>query len=432
VIWRAIDIADEPIIGESYGAELAERIPAGAVHLTQGDGFLFSMWYMNHVEDKGRDFVTLDIANVRTPWFIRYVKTHQPVSCDPLAPAHALDPAAYAARCDSYEKRMKIQDKDTWINLDLAGNRRPFPGYASPASVVVRANDPRCAEKKFSDEHLMKECRCFGYGKRTGPAEGMLEEDCAPSAEEHGVVPREPVEIYAQRVLEDYLDERPVFERNVLTRWDGKNDNPRGWEGPSYQRISADWMLVNRGRYNQIVWSADLAGFDPCAGEVFRALPVRATGTPRRVPRGQERRRAYKPNDRPQLLTASWLMRDKGDREDYATRVFGASEAVWARLDWFEKFHWDATKPDKRGAPLHHAVRVCVFDPAGKKAAQVMVRSGPAQNDAFAVLPAASRAPGTWHLRACTTGEVGEKGPLAEDKACVWPILDYDFQVTAR
>jgi hypothetical protein len=246
------------------------------------------------------------------------------------------------------------------------------------------------------------------------------------------VVPREPVEIYAQRILEDYLDERPVFERNVLTRWDGKAENPRGWEGPSYQRISADWMLVNRGRHNQIVHAADLVGFDPCAGDTLRELPLRPYGTPRRAPRGQDRRRAYKPNERPQLLTGSWLMKKPDAREDHATRVFGASEAVWARLDWFEKFHWDATKPEKRGAPLHHGVRVCVFDPSGHKAEQKMVRSGPAQNDALAVLPAAPRAPGKWRIMACTTGEVGEKGPLGEDKACLWPILDYDFTVEAR
>jgi hypothetical protein len=429
-ISRGVDIADEATVGESYARELGSRIPRGAVLLTQGDGFLFSMWYANHVLDLGRDFATLDIANVRTPWFARYVRTHHPVSCDPLGPEALRDPAAWAARCDTFEKRMAIQDKDTWINLELVGNRKPFPGLAAANPPVLRGADPRCAEKKFSDEHIMKECRCFGYGKRAAAQEGMLEEDCVMSAEEVGVVPREPIEIFAQRILEDYLDERPVFERNVLTLWNGGTDNPRGWEGPAYQRISADWAMINRGRYNQLVWAADVDNVDPCAGDTLRELPLRPFKKPRTSPRGPDRRRPYKPNPRPTLIGASWLVKNASAREDGSTRVFGASDPVLARLDWFEKFHWDASKADKRGGPIHHAVRICVFDPSGRKVATQLVKSGPAQHEPATLLSAGPHAPGKWRFQACDAGEIGT-GPLAaaEGKACTRPILDYDFTV---
>jgi hypothetical protein len=432
-ISRGVSIAGELTIGESYGRELASRIPKGSILLTQGDGFLFSMWYANHVLDMGTEFVTLDAPNVRTPWFHRYVKTHNPLSCDPLGPLATRDPAQFAARCDTYDKRMTLKDGSTWIGLELIGNRRPFPGSKAATAKVLRGNDPRCAETKFKNEHLMKECRCFGYGKRFAAQEAVLEEDCVESAEEGGVVPREPVEIFTQRILEDYLDERPVFERNVLTRWDGLRDNPRGWDGPSYQRVSADYALVSRGRFNQIVYSEDIAGFDPCAGDTLRELPLRKLHEPRLRPRGVARRRPYRPNEMPTLITASWLLTGPKGRDDEATRLFGAREGVWARFDWYEKFRWDAAKPDKHGPKLHHAVRLCVFDPHGKKVATRMTRSGPGQHDAVELLRAEAHEPGLWRLQGCTTGEIGES-PLteAEARACQAVILDYDFTVEAR
>jgi hypothetical protein len=325
---------------------------------------------------------------------------------------------------------MKLPAQDTWINLELAGNRKPFSGLAATNPPVIRGADPRCAEKKFAGEHASKECRCWGWGKSTAAQEGMLEEDCVVSAEEVGVVPREPIEIFAQRILEDYLDERPVFERNVLTLWNGMADNPRGWEGPAYQRISAEWALVNRGRFNQLVWAVDVSGFDPCAGDRLRELPIRPSGRPRATPRGADRRRVYKPNATPTLIGASWLTKTAGAREDGSTRVFGASDPVLARLDWFEKFHWDAGKPDKRGGPIHHAVRLCVFDPSGRKAATQVVKSGPAQHDPATLLPAGPHAPGKWRFMACDAGEIGT-GPLsaAANNACSRPILDYDFTI---
>lgn len=431
-VSRGVSIAREPIIGESYARELGARLPRGAVLLTQGDGYLFSMWYANHVLDLARDAAVLDIANLRTPWFVRYVRTHHPVSCDPLGPNAQLDPAGFAERCGTYGARMDLGEKESWIALDLVGNRRPFPGLAKPDIKPLRGADPRCKDKPFRDGHAGKECRCWGYGTSPSAQEGMLEEDCVTSAEERGVVPREPVEIFAQRVLEDFLDERPVFERNVLSLWTGQKDNPRGWEGPSYQRISAEYALVNRGRFNQLVYAADLRGFDPC-GETLRELPLRAFTRPRSRSRGPDRRRPYVPNDRPTLLSASWLMRWPGAREDEATRSFAAGDAVIAHAEWFEKFTWDAGKPDKRGAPIHHAIRFCAFAPGGGRAAVVMAKSGPALHDPITILPAGSRAPGTWRLRACDTGPLGD-APLAsaEARPCAWPILDYDFEIAPR
>src|SRR5262249_22886750 len=42
---RVREFASQPVIGESYGAEFAGGLPPGAVLMTQGDGFLFTMWY---------------------------------------------------------------------------------------------------------------------------------------------------------------------------------------------------------------------------------------------------------------------------------------------------------------------------------------------------------------------------------------------------
>ncbi len=336
-------------IGESYGGEVAQHLPPGAVLMTQGDGFLFTMWYEAHVRSRGMDVATVDMGNIRTAWYQRYVFSHHPIACDPKSPENTLDPAAFARRCDTFEKRMAIRPSDPWVSFGFAGNRRLYPTPGSKAP-ILRANDPQCADKKWHDEHVAKECRCWGYGTTTGAAEeGMLEEDCVESAEEGGVVPREHVEIFAQRIVEDMLHERPVFERNILTQWGGTADNPRGWDGPTYQRVSATYALVSRGRMNQIVWSADLEGHDACA-DTFRPIPMRPFLRPRAKPPGQERRRAYVPNPRPTLLQASYLVGAVTGRDDDASRAFHPGDPVFMVTDWFEKFYWDATRPRSPGA----------------------------------------------------------------------------------
>jgi Protein of unknown function (DUF2723) len=425
---RACDAAREPVDGESYGAEVAEHLPPGAVFMTQGDSYLFTMWYENHVLGRGIDAATVDMANLRTPWFQRYVLLHAPVDCDPRSPEFALDPAAYARRCDTYRKRIDLHDKRSWVSFGLAGNRR---SYAVPPSAapVLRGAEPACAERRYHDEHAGKECRCWGYGQSEGPAEGRLEEDCVESAEEGGVVPRDPVEVYAQRILEDMLDERPVLERNVLTQWSAIGTNPRGWDGPAYQRVSGEYALLGRGRFNQIVWFDDLKGLDACGDDTFHPVPMRPYKAPRTHPIGQERRRPYRPNPRPTLLQGSWLSEAPSAANDDATRDFAAGAPVYMKLDWFEKLRWDGQRPDRRGEPIRHGVRVCVFDPEGRKVAAQATLSGTGEPVPL-LARGATRQAGTYHVAACTVGEMGGAPPaLAGERRCLWTLLEYDFSV---
>ena len=423
---RASDWNRAKMVGESYGAEVAAGLPPGAVFMTQGDGFLFTMWYENHVRGRATQAATVDMGNIRTPWFQRYVFSHHPVKCDPLAPENAADPRGFAERCDTYEKRMAIEPSEPWVSFGFAGNRRPF-ARASTAP-VLRANDPKCSDKKWHDEHIAKECRCWGYGTESGVTEAVLEEDCVESAEEGGVVPREAVEIFAQRILEDMLDERPVFERNVLTQWAGASGNPRGWDGPSYQRVSADYALVSRGRYNQIVWSDDLRGHDACGGGELRPIHLRPFARPRMRPTGSNRRRAYVPNPRPTLLQASYLVTDPAQGDDDATREVRAGDPVFLHVDWFERHSWDGAKPDRHGKPIRHGLRVCAFDPDGHRVASVATITG---GGPVALLArGAARRPGTYHVAACTVGEIGDQAlPLRDDQRCAWTVLEYAFTV---
>ncbi len=90
-VARAHDQNSKATVGESYGAEVAGHLPPGAVFMTQGDGFLFTMWYENHVQGRATDVATVDMGNLRTPWFQHYVFARSPVACDPLGPEATLD-----------------------------------------------------------------------------------------------------------------------------------------------------------------------------------------------------------------------------------------------------------------------------------------------------------------------------------------------------
>jgi hypothetical protein len=90
----------------------------------------------------------------------------------------------------------------------------PTAPAAPPEPPIARGGDPKCPDKAYRAAHG-KECRCWEYAtKRAALAEG-----CVESGEEAGVVPREAVEISVQRMIEDHIDERPVFERNAVTFW---------------------------------------------------------------------------------------------------------------------------------------------------------------------------------------------------------------------
>jgi hypothetical protein len=161
----------------------------------------------------------------------------------------------------------------------------------------------------------------------------------------------------------------------------------------------------------------------------FQAIPAREYRLPRSAPAGQERRRAYRPNLRPTLVQASYLVTTPEGRDDDATREIRAGDPVYLRLEWFERYTWDAAKADRRGKPIHHGVRVCVFDPEGRRVAARATLSG--TQEPLALLDRGDvREPGTYHVAACSVGEVGAEAlPLDDERRCAWTLLEYAFSV---
>jgi hypothetical protein len=118
---------------------------------------------------------------------------------------------------------------------------------------------------------------------------------------------------------------------------------------------------------------------------------------------------------------------DGGD--DDATRTIHAGDPVFLHIDWFERFSWDGTKADRRGKPIHHGVRACAFGPDGRKIASVETVSGSTGSYALIDRGRATE-PGTYHVAACTVGDVGEeKAPFGEGRTCAWTVLEYEFKV---
>ncbi|HEX7599976.1 MAG TPA: hypothetical protein VF316_00145, partial [Polyangiaceae bacterium] len=425
---RVWEMAHEELVGESYGAELATNIPSGSVLMTQGDGFLFTMWYEAHVLGHA-DFMTVDTGNIRTPWYVRYLTTRFPEGCDPLAAPFTVDPAAYERKCGTFRQRLSVKAAVPWASMGHTGARSGRIQRRDPPLDALRGGDARCADATFMKEHAGAECKCWEFAHKTG----VWFEDCVQSADEGGVVWRDAVEIFAQRIIEDSIDERPVFERNVLTHWSGRKDNLRDWDGPSYQRVSAEYALLNRGRYNQVVRAADLGPADPCRLEVFRPIPLRRLGAPRDKARAGDLRRHYVPNEWPTLVAATLLAATPAMRDDDASRTFVAGDEVRMRFDWFEKFYYDRTKPDHRGAPVRHGVRVCFFDADGRRVATqtlVSMKAGPP----LTLKTEPGSKPGVYHVEACTLGEVGEQMLPADLEAmdCKRVFLEYPFTVTEK
>jgi hypothetical protein len=419
---RAYRFAQASSYGSTYGEELASEIPPGSLLLVLGDGYLFSMWYQAHVEDQGVDFVTLDIGNVKTPWYQDYVRSHYPRSCDPLAPKFAKDPEAYRQRCATFGQRLALGEKSSWASLGLragAKGRKPMK-LTVP---VLRGADEQCADPTYFKDHRNVECRCWTLGKKAG----SVETDCGHSHEEGGIVPLDGWEVHSHRIIEDMIGQRPVYERHVFTFWDKGKNNPRQWKGPRHQRISGHYALINRGRFNQIVHHRDVAKLDPCASETYVELPLRKT---RSNHKRRRKRLAYQPNPRPTLIESSYLAKKPKSQSDDSTRSFVAGEAVYLHLGWFEKWIYDADQKGRRGAPVHHGIRVCFYDPDGQRLAVETTITNSGRDEVHWQSSAAAK-PGRYRVRACSVGELGSKNAVIpeENTSCRPVILDYGFTV---
>lgn len=430
-ISRVPQIGGQVEVGGSYGEEVSQAVPRGGLLLTQGDGFLFTMWYEHHVLGRGLDFATLDVGTLHAAWYQRYLRGRYPERCDPLAPGHLADAEGYRAMCGSFAQRMALGDKNAWFVMGqrsgglagLAALLRPAEADSAEAPRVVRGSEPGCEDRGYRSQHG-DACKCWGYT----PKKTSLAETCVESPEEGGVVPRAPVEIGIERLIRRHLDERPIYERNAVTFWVADRKlNPRGWVGPAYQRPSAEYALVNRGRVNQVVYTEDLAGLDACA-EALRPVQLRQLTAPR-PGAGEVPARPYQPSAWPILLTATYLGSSPEATDDDARREFAAGEAIHMRFDWFEQFHYDAAAEDRRGAPVRHGVRVCTFDPAGRRVGMETIISG--KGERLPVLrTSAASAPGVYTVQACSLGEVGE-GPAPEAAPCQRTVLEYTFTLRA-
>jgi hypothetical protein len=422
---RGREMARRPIVGKSYGTEVVETVPRGAVFMTQGDGFLFTMWHEHHVLERGLDFATLDMGNLKTPWYQRYLRGRYPLDCDPLSRVFQRDPQAYERRCGTFRRRMSEAQTATWGSIGLQRtNNRPAP--APLEHPFIRGNDAKCVEEAYRKEHGDDECRCFDYGKRTG----VIDEDCVVSTEEGGITAREPIEVLAHRIIEDVIQERPVFERNMFTRWLGDvEQNKRRWSGPAYLRPPGQYDLLNRGRVNQIVFHADLEPYaDPCAAEQARRIRLRALKPARAgVPPARVRER-YEPNDRPTLLVATYLTALPDGSDDDASRSFQPGDAVHVKTEWLEQFRYDPSKPDRRGEPIHEGVRFCFFAPDGRRSSVQSVVSGD-KPPSVALRSSTDSLPGTYLVQACSVGEVGERRPPFDELPCKRILLEYDFRI---
>lgn len=436
VVVRVMDIRGRQVVGDSYGREIMENAPPGSVILVQGDGYLFTLWYQAHVMGRGTDSAIIDVPTAGAQWYKKYLTSHYPAPCDPRLPQFLQDRAAYEAKCETFRQRMDLGAAQAWITMGerrtklLTPNERKN-GVAMLTGSLAEASgrlprlprtDVRCDDAGFRRKHG-KECRCWWDPKRD-PVYG---EECVFSADEGGVVPRERVEQWLHRIVEEHIDDRPVFERNLFTHWvNNIKENPRGWAGPDYQRISGEYALLNRGRANQILYASEVEGehADAC-GEVRRMLDA-----PRpRGPRLKEGR-PYRPNPWPTLITASFLTRVPLEGDDNASRSYHPGEEIRLWVDWFEKHRYDHHARDKRGAPIRHGVRACIFDGSGRRAGMKTVITP--RRDAITFKLPAGAPEGDYHIAACTVGDVGDSPKVLDGEPCRRLILEYPFKVTAR
>ncbi len=435
VLARVSDIDDRQVIGDSYGREIMENAPPGSIVMVQGDGYLFTLWYQTHVMDRGTDAAIIDVGSLGAQWYKKYLTSHYPAPCDPLAPEFLLDRAAYDAKCKTFRQRIDLGAAAGWITT---GDRRAkgiTPAERTKGTGILKEwlarrsgrlpavplADVQCDNNDFRKTHA-RECRCWFDPKR----DPVYNEDCVVSGEQEGLVSRERVEVWLQHLVDEHIDERPIFERNLFTHWNGNpRENVRGWNGPDYQRISGDYALVNRGRVNQILYAAEVTGNDACGEK--RAIRTLVRPAPKG---GPKEGRPYRPNEWPNLVTASYISRAPLDGDDYASREYATGDEIRLHIDWYEKNRYDFFAKDHVGAPIKHGVRICVFDGAGKRAVMKTTVSG--KKDPMNFKLPADATPGNYHIAACTVGDVGDNAKLVDDMPCKRLILEYPFTVSPK
>ena len=438
-VLRTIQFQGKVVGGANYAAGVVRAVPPGGVYITIGDGKIFPMWYSQHVLNEGREIAVIDDRMIHRHWYrVGYLTPRHPAACDPVDPRYIDDLQLFFEECGDYGQRLAkyAENKKSWLKLDVGTSRsarrtkRP-----TPLTLDIRhGGDKRCKKADYRRKNY-KQCTCWDYNEY----ERAWDLQCVYTSEEKAIIRLNEREIHAHRIIEDHIDERPVFEGNMFTRRVKRAKSGRGWTGPAYRRVSGQYHLVNRGRINQVLYWADVEGIDTCAGDTLEVLPQpeRKPATTRMTPAAE--RTAYQINERPQLMSYSLITPMQGGVGDDEKFAFGLSEDVHLAMRWFERNLYNSKRKTKKGARVLHGVRVCFFDPDGKKLHTTAVRTVGKTGQVH--LPSELTVkPGTYTVQACTVGQLppvrgrpSAKGRgVPDDMPCLFPVLEYTFDVTAE
>lgn len=127
-VARSARLVDERVIGGPHARDVVAAVPAGAIYMTMGDGFIFSQWYYQHVLGLGMDFGVVYIWGLDHAWYREgYLPPHYPSECDPIWGAYAGDARGYSSACATFDGRMSLESARAWIKIGegrFRGDRR--------------------------------------------------------------------------------------------------------------------------------------------------------------------------------------------------------------------------------------------------------------------------------------------------------------------
>lgn len=421
VALRAHELAETDDETALYARGIVHDVPDGALFLTGGDSYAFPMWYEQHVAGRGRGFAVVNLHMFRYRWYRKdYLLPRHPRACDPYRGTP--DP-----KCDDYAARSRMAGP-SWLEFDMRRTRGGVSNRGKAPQAPIIHGGARCQDP---DVRRDRKSRCGCDGIDVAPR--RWDEVCVETAEDGGIVELTDREVKAHRLIQDHIDDRPVFERNVFSRWASEHKNARDWDGPAYRRPSGDYALVNRGAANQIVHAADLEPHRACA-EHLEPVRLRPLSPPDDDRLRLGARSPYRPNPRPTLVGHA-TMAESRDAPTRPDRRFERGEQVVVRLHWFERYEYAGGHGSHRGRPIRHGVRVCIYDPGGKRVHEE-AKTTRGKRGTFAFRPGQNASRGTYTVQACSVGDM-RGDPRAgraltrvpNNRSCERTLLEFEFDI---